>query len=678
MPNRLAEAASPYLRQHKDNPVDWYEWGPEAFAAAALTDRPILLSVGYASCHWCHVMAHESFEDPATAELMNDNFISVKVDREERPDVDRIYMDAVTAMTGHGGWPMTVFLTPDRRPIYAGTYFPKRRLHGMPSFTDVLEGVRDIWNTNRPDALDRATRLTEVVNTYTGELADLPNEAAIGDLLARLETGFDPVHGGFGAAPKFPQPTTLEMLLRLGAFAGKVPEADRALEMLTKTLDEMARGGIYDHLGGGFFRYSVDRSWLVPHFEKMLYDNAQLARTYLRAWQLTGEGEHLRIARETLDYLIRDMTDPTGALHSAEDADSEGVEGKFYVWTWDQLGIILGDDRRVAAEIYGASAEGNFERTNILHLSGPLTDEMAHSKSQIDHRLRQARADRTRPAKDDKAVIAWNGLALRAFAEAAAVLRDDTYLEIAERIAEFIVGPASPGGRLVRTWWHGRPGVSGFCDDYAASSLGLFALYEATGETRWYREAERLTRETISRFADNGGGFFATAHDAEKLIARPKNFFDSPTPSDNALAAEAILMLAAYTGESDLNHRFETTVQAAGSALTESPGFAGHMLAVWSTALFGIKEIAVLAQANHVRDFADVVWERFRPEAVLAIGDGSDDTVPLLAGRSRGPTGLAYVCRGFVCDMPAATPDELRTQLDADQTPVATTRYEGD
>ncbi|RPI23120.1 MAG: thioredoxin domain-containing protein, partial [Actinobacteria bacterium] len=637
------------LLQHKDNPVDWYEWGEAAFTEARGSDRPILLSVGYSACHWCHVMAHESFEDESTAVFMNEHFVNVKVDREERPDVDRIYMDAVTAMSGHGGWPMTVFLTPEGKPLYAGTYFPRQRMHGRPSFLDVMAAVSEAWATRRPEAEEQAERLTLAISQSIPVAPSAPGIEIVDAALDQLSASFDPGNGGFGGAPKFPQAPTLEFLLRMGAIAPSPAARGRALSMLAPTLDAMARGGIRDHLGGGFARYSVDAAWQVPHFEKMLYDNALLARTYLRGWQLTGDAASRHVATDTLDYLLCDMMDPAGGLHAAEDADSEGGEGEYYVWSWDELGSILGADRRLAAEIYGATPEGSFEGRNILHLDRPPD---AEAKASIDGRLLEARGRRTRPGRDDKIVTAWNGLALRAFAEAGAVLAEERYLAAATAIARFLTGQLEEHGGLLRSWRRGRPGPAGFCEDHAATAVGLFTLYQATGEERWYHEATGVTELMIERFADPAGGFFATAAGGERLITRPKNIQDNPTPSDNALAAEALLMWGAYTGERQARDLLEGAVRAATLVIERHPAFAGHLLAVWATVLLGVKEVA----APGAPDLARVVWERFRPEVVLA----TEGTLPLLDGRTRG---MGYVCRDMVCELPVTTPDALRAQL---------------
>ncbi len=673
MPNHLNDASSPYLLQHADNPVDWWEWGSDAFAEAVERDVPILLSVGYSACHWCHVMAHESFEDEATARFLNDHFVSIKVDREERPDVDRIYMDAVTATTGHGGWPMTVFLTPDAKPFYAGTYFPDERRQGMPSFMDVLEAIDDAWHHRRDGLINQSDEITRRISDRSTVSSAAPSPGEIELAVDAIAATFDPRDGGFGRAPKFPQPSTLEFLLRFGALHPDSDRASTALAMVETTLDHMARGGIYDHLEGGFARYSVDDRWLVPHFEKMLYDNALLARLYLRAWQVLGQPWMLETARETLDYLARDMIDPSGGIHSAEDADAEGREGSFAVWSWDELVEILGDDLETGAALYGATPDGNFEGSNILHLPAPAAEiadrlgipesDLADQKRRIDDLLRERRSVRTRPDRDDKVVTAWNGLALRAFSEAGAILGSDRYLSVADGIATFLTGPALKGDRLLRSWRQGTDGPNGFCDDYAAAAIGLFSLYQATGDERWYRHAEQITRAMIDRFGDDAGGFFATAADAEPLIARPRNVHDNPTPSDNALAAEALSILAAFTGSTEIYGRFERTVESVGPSLSTHPWAHGQLLGVWMAS--PASEIALVGDADARSPFFDVAWGRFRPGTVIAAGDGITSEVPLLEGRSSSSGARAFVCRGFVCDLPTQSPGELADQLDS-------------
>ncbi|MBA2336864.1 MAG: thioredoxin domain-containing protein, partial [Acidimicrobiia bacterium] len=497
MPNRLATASSPYLLQHADNPVDWFEWGIEAFDVAGDTGRPVMLSVGYATCHWCHVMAHESFEDPVTAAYLNEHFVSVKVDREERPDVDRIYMDAVQAMTGQGGWPMTVFLTADGAPFLAGTYYPKAARGGYPSFRQVLESVVDAWANRRPELADQAQRLTAVVRTGIPVADTAPAADTLQRAVDAWLASFDRTYGGFGGAPKFPQVPNLELVLRLLASGSMPDRADDLRMMLTATLDSMHAGGIYDHLAGGFARYATDRRWLIPHFEKMLYDNAQLARLYLRAWQVTGIERYRVVAVETLEYLLTDLADPAGGFHSGEDADAAGVEGSHAVWTWDDLGDVLGDERPFAAAAYGATPEGNFEGSNILQLADDLAvvaDRLGISLRDAEQRLARIRRlllvrrrTRVQPAVDDKVVTAWNGLALTAFAEAAGVLNDARFRGAAVDLAEFMVANLmTEDGGLLRSWRHGRPGPGGFCDDYAATAIGLFAVYALTGERPWF------------------------------------------------------------------------------------------------------------------------------------------------------------------------------------------------
>ncbi len=675
MPNRLAASASPYLLQHQHNPVDWHEWNEEALAAARRLDRPVLLSVGYATCHWCHVMAHESFEDEATADYMNRHFVNIKVDREERPDIDRIYMDAVQAMTGRGGWPMTVFLTPAGEPFFAGTYYPKEARGHHPSFMQIMESIVAAWSSQR-DALDeQAARLTDAVRAGIPPVATAPSAALVDRAVGGLAERFDWEHGGFGGAPKFPQAPNLELLLRVLALDLTPDRRDQVRGMLTTTLDRMAAGGIYDHLGGGFSRYSVDRRWLVPHFEKMLYDNALLARIYLRAWQVTGLEQYRRTAEETLDYMLRDLGDPRGGLYSGEDADSEGEEGKFYVWSWDELGRHLGSELPLFAATYGASPAGNFEGSNVLHRPTSIDEvagrfaiegEEVHDRIAAAARiLLAARAERVRPGIDDKIVTAWNGLALRALAEAAAVLGVPRYLDAATRLADFAVSELrSPDGRLVRTWRHGAQGPAAFCDDYGALAVGLFALYQVTADERWYMEAMRLIDEAIVLFADDDGGFFATGTDAERLIARPKNLFDNPTPSDNALMAEALQIAAAYTGDAARTGRLEGIVTAAGTLIERHPSAVGHLLAVLAAGLDGPKEVAVVGEPQLRAALTDVVWERFRPDCVLAAADDEHSSIPLLHGRTAPEGGpRAYVCRDFVCEMPVQEPDALRRLL---------------
>ncbi len=656
MPNRLAASTSPYLRQHADNPVDWHEWGPEAFAAAVERDVPVLLSVGYSSCHWCHVMAHESFEDEETAAYMNEHFVNVKVDREERPDVDSIYMEAVQAMTGHGGWPMTVWLTPDGEPFYAGTYFPKEERHGMPSFRRVLGGIVDAWEHRNEELVEQAGRLTAAVNRSMPVATETPDGRALEAAYRSLQQNFDPVHGGFGGAPKFPQEPVLEFLLRIHG-------EDWAFEagaMLHKTLLAMADGGIHDQLGGGFARYSVDATWLVPHFEKMLYDNAQLARLYLWAGIELGEDRFVDVARSTLDYLIADLRHPDGGFFSAEDADSEGAEGKFYVWSRSELDDVLGTDADVAARFFGVTEQGNFEGTNVLHrpTGAPWTAEI----ESIRRRLLEHRNTRVRPGRDDKVVAAWNGLALRALAEAGAALGEARYLEAARAGASFLAGHLIDDGTLMRSWREGKTSVPGFLDDFGAVALGMLALYAATGEYRWYEIGSDLSLAIEERFGDPRGGYFDTAVDSEGLIKRPKSQMDNPLPSGNALAAEAMLMLAGYTGRTDLRQRAEKTLRAAGLLLEQYPSMVGHHLSVLHSAA-RMRELAVIGP--EWPQLTALYWERFHPEVVLAPSAAGVEPLPLFTDRAADGSTLAYLCEQQVCSLPTGDPAVLRTQLGA-------------
>ena len=566
MPNRLADATSPYLLQHKDNPVDWHEWGDAAFDEAAERDVPVMLSVGYSACHWCHVMAHESFEDPDTAAEMNRLFVNIKVDREERPDVDSIYMEAVQAMSGQGGWPMTVFLTPDGHPFFGGTYFPKDDRHGMPSFRKLISAIADAWASKREEVLGQAGQLTEAIGRSIPNAEVVLDNQGLATAYELLIGSFDAVHGGFGGAPKFPQQPVLEFLLRIR----KEPWADRADEVLTTTLTEMADGGIHDQLAGGFARYSVDNHWLVPHFEKMLYDNTQLARIYLWAGIELGNTRFIEVARSTIDYMLGDLRHPGGGFFSAEDADSEGVEGKFYVWSHPELVDLLGDDEAErGAHFFGVTPSGNFEGTNILHR--PTNQEWDDSIESIRRRLLAHRSTRIRPGLDDKVVASWNGLALRALAEAGAALSEERYLQAAIDCARFLNEELTSEETLLRSWRDGRATVHGFLEDHASVAMGMFALYAATGDYEWFETAERLTRGIPERFSDPAGGFFDTSEDTHQLIKRPKSQFDNPLPSGNGLAAEALLTLSSYTGEAELGNLASGTLQAAGMFMEQYP-----------------------------------------------------------------------------------------------------------
>jgi hypothetical protein len=613
-------------------------------------------------------MAHESFEDDATAEIMNRDFVNIKVDREERPDVDAVYMEAVQALTGRGGWPMTVWLTPDRRPFFAGTYFPKTDRHGMASFTRVLGSVTKAWNDDRSTLVDQAQRLTESIaqNLPTGEM---PAEPALIAAYESIIASADPIHGGFGSAPKFPQAPVLEFLLRVA----EQPWAPRARPVLRQTLIKMARGGIYDHVIGGFARYSVDDQWLIPHFEKMLYDNAQLARIYLRAGQVLDEPTFFTVTDEILEYMDSHLGQPDGGFYSAQDADSEGEEGKFAVFNRTEFEEIAGPDFAVAAEVFGVTEQGNFEGSNNLYRAkshAEVAEALGTEQGEVDAaierviaRLLDVRADRVGPALDDKVVTAWNGLAIRALAEAGAVLGEEQYLTRARRCARFVLENNVDGhGRLLRSWSAGRSTTNAFLEDYAAMAIGLLALYQATGEIDWYTHADALAQTMVELFGDaDGGAMFTTGSDSETLISRKKDQMDNPVPSGNSMAAEALMMLAAYQGTEDFEQLVEQ-ILAAGSVLMERyPSAVGHLLSVASSYLSGMKEVAIVGP--DAAALSASVWAEFRPDVVLAVSADASESIPLLEGRWAEGQTRAFVCRNFVCDLPVSTGPELTAQL---------------
>ncbi len=668
MPNRLVDATSPYLRQHADNPVDWWEWGDAPFEEARRRDVPVLLSVGYSACHWCHVMAHESFEDEETARIMNRDYVNVKVDREERPDVDAVYMEAVQALTGRGGWPMTVWLTPDREPFFAGTYFPKEDRHGIASFARVLASVTRAWVDDRESVTSQAGRLTEAIDRDLPP-GELPSEDDLRAAYERLIASVDPINGGFGNAPKFPQAPVLEFLLRVADR----PWAARAKPVLRQTLIKMARGGIYDHVIGGFARYSVDEAWLVPHFEKMLYDNAQLARIYLRAGQVLDDPSLWTVTDEIIGYMNGHLRDPAGGFHAAQDADSEGEEGRFAVFDYHEFVALTGEDAEIAERVFGVTHQGNFEGKNILHRSrshAEVAEAMGLEVSAVDDavarsidRLAAARRERIPPALDDKVVTSWNGLAIRALAEAGAVLGNEEHLIGARQSARFILGNLTDAdGRLLRSWSQGRATTKAFLEDYGAMATGLFALYQATGEIEWYEAAARLTREAVELFGDAAGGaMFSTGADAERLITRKKDQMDNPLPSGNSLIAEALTFLAAYEGDGSLSDLADGVI-AAGSLLVERyPSSVGHLLAVATSKLAGVREVAIVGPSAH--QLADAAWAGFHPDLALAVSQTAAAPIPLLEGRwSEGAT-LAYVCRNFACERPVSTVEQLIDSL---------------
>jgi uncharacterized protein len=674
-PNRLIDETSPYLLQHAHNPVDWYPWGEEAMARARSEDRPILLSVGYAACHWCHVMERESFEDPDTAALMNERFVNVKVDREERPDVDAIYMDAVQAMSGHGGWPMTVFLTPDGEPFFAGTYFPPEDRHGLPGFRRVLDAISEAWRERRDEARSQARRVVEAIGR-TGELrasADPLAEDVLRGAFSQLARVFDPEWGGFGGAPKFPQPMTVEFLLRchLRRYEG-------ALEMAQVTLDRMANGGIHDQVGGGFHRYAVDGRWHVPHFEKMLYDNAQLARLYARAWLLTGRDRYREVAVSTLDYLLRELRHPDGGFWSSQDADSEGVEGKFFVWSHDELVEVGGD---AVASYLGAVPEGNWEGTNVLWT--PLPQHLVAAEEGIDQeelhgRVERARAElfarrerRVPPATDDKVLAGWNGLAISAFAEAGRAFGEDRYTEAATDAAGFVLSNLRrDDGRLLRAWRDDRTGGPAYVDDHALLAAAFLDLYETTFDLRWFVEARRLADTMLDLFADGErGGFFQTGSDAEALVIRPKELYDNAVPSGNSAAAEVLQRLALLTGESRYERAGVDALRLVRGMMERAPTGFGHALGALDLYVSAAKEVAIVGDpsADDTRRLVDEVWRRFQPNRVLAVATPGDDatrTVPLLADRPQvDGRATAYVCERFVCQRPVTDPGELAELL---------------
>ncbi len=667
--NRLAGETSPYLLQHAHNPVDWYPWGDEAFARARAEDKPILLSVGYSACHWCHVMERESFENPEIAAIMNRHFVSVKVDREERPDVDQIYMQAVQSLTGHGGWPMTVFLTPDGEPFYGGTYYPPVEGHGLPAFPRLLQALAEAWANRRGEVVASAQKIGEALGqserlrASTGLLTD---EILFGAFQA-LSAQFDETEGGLGGAPKFPQPMIWEFVLRFW----KRSKNPRARQMVHTTLTMMARGGMYDQVGGGFHRYSVDPHWLVPHFEKMLYDNAQLASLYLSGWLAFGDPECRRVSEETLDYLLREMADPAGGFYSATDADSEGHEGKFFVWSAEELREVLGpDDAEYAARYWSVDRGPNFEGKSILYVGGEPDPERI---APIRARLYAARERRVHPARDDKVLAAWNGLACRAFAEAGRALGRADYVAAAAKNAEFVLTAMRSGGRLLRTWKAGRAKLKGYLEDYAMVAAALVALYEATLDRRWLDEARGLAEELLRLFWDEKlEGFYDTGVDHERLIVRPRNLFDNAVPCGSSVAIETLFRLAILTGESRYESAALKALRPMADLMTRYASGFGRFLCALDFHLGPGVEIALVSPpgGDGLAPLAAEVFGRYLPNRVVAgmvAGDPKGaEGIPLLQNREAvGGEATAYVCRNYACELPVTDREALARQLDA-------------
>ena len=678
MPNRLKNETSPYLLQHAQNPVDWYPWGEEALSRSKTEDKPILLSIGYSACHWCHVMERESFENEAIAALMNEHFVSIKVDREERPDLDAVYMEAVQMLTGSGGWPMTVFLTPDGKPYYGGTYFPPTDRHNMPGFPRLLESAARAYHDNRAEI----NRVTAQLAEQMGRTTQMPrSDALLGvDLLHRaysgLATNFDYQNGGVGNAPKFPQAMTLEVFLRYHAH-GYNP---RALEMLELTLEKMARGGIYDQLAGGFHRYSTDSFWLVPHFEKMLYDNALLSRLYLQAYLATGRELYRRITEETLDYVLREMTGPHGGFFSATDADSEGEEGKYFVWTQEEIESVLGgDEADIFGRFFGVTQRGNFEGANILNISKTATafaeEQGINLERLVDiirrgkDALRLVRERRMPPLLDDKVLASWNGLMLRAFAEAGAALGRDDYRDAAVKNAAFLTTTMQPQGRLLRTYREGQARLPGFLEDYSFVADGLLALYESTFDQHWLDSAIALADAMIDLFWDEAAAaFFDTGADHEELVVRPRDVFDNAQPCGGSVASDLLLRLAVITGNEDYQRKAVPPLRTLSEFMSRAPAGTGRWLAALDFYVSTPKEIAIVGPRDDpaTRRLLDTVYGKYLANRVVvgASGQDGEPALPLLQGR--GMTGgipTAYVCENYACQLPVTDVGALAAQL---------------
>ncbi len=677
--NHLSKETSPYLLQHAHNPVDWYSWGVEALARAQTEDKPILLSIGYSACHWCHVMEHESFEDPAVAAIMNEHFVNIKVDREERPDLDAIYMQAVQAMTGQGGWPMTTFLTPEGKPFYGGTYYPPEPRHGLPGFTQLLKHINNLWQTRRDEVVATAGQMAQTLQAplQIGEAGQLLDQSVLDQAYALLPERYDRRNGGWGAAPKFPQPQTIEFVLRHYLRTGD----EAALDMAVQTLDKMARGGMYDQLGGGFHRYSVDERWLVPHFEKMLYDNAQLARVYLHAYQITGNAFYRRIVEETLDYVIREMTAPEGGFYATQDADSEGEEGKFFVWTADEVRSALGADALRWMQLYDVSSRGNWEGKTILNLPRPPEDVarvLGTTAEQLEElaargraRLFAVRERRVHPGRDDKVLVAWNGLMLAAMAEAGRVLGRDDYILAAKHNAEFVLGTLLHDAQLWHVYKDGQAKIDGFAEDYALYANGLLELYHATFDIRYLDQAQQFVGYLIEHFWDkDGNGFFQTSDVAETLIARPKDLFDEAVPSANGVAAVVLQRLSILFDKADDSRQAHAIIELVAPALTKYPTALGSMLNALDTLLHASQEVAIIGRPkmDDTRALLAVINRHYLPHIVVALAEPDDAIlqahIPLLSERpQRGNKATAYVCQNYACQQPTTEPAELERQI---------------
>ena len=678
MTNHLNKENSPYLLQHANNPVDWFPWGGEALNKAKAENKPIFLSIGYAACHWCHVMEHESFEDPQTAALMNEHFVNIKVDREERPDLDNIYMQAVIAMTGSGGWPMSVFLTPELKPFYAGTYFPPVRRFNMPSFKDILIGLSNAWTNDRTEVEKTGSQVSNHLQTQINNQSNDPITLELLNTIAKaLQSSSDWGYGGWGDAPKFPQAMAIEFLLHHSV----VNKTEEHYKLINHCLKAMSRGGMYDVVGGGFSRYSTDNLWRVPHFEKMLYDNALLVHTYLHAWQVTKEPSYKRIVEETLDFVSREMTHEKGGFFSSLDADSEGVEGKFYVWSLDEIREILKDDSDFFEMAYGIIADGNWEGKTVLHRQMDdsslatrfgLNLEAVPAKLAESHsKLLNARSTRIRPNTDDKVLTSWNGLMLAAFAEAARILTNpnsNVYLDLATRSAGFLINELRPNGKLRHAWREGKTTNVVFLDDYASLILGLLELYQTDFNNKWFIAAKELAEEMIEYFSDPEGGFFDTPHDGEKLIIRPKDIQDNATPSGNSLACEALIKLAEFTGDGKYRNIAEKSLSLVSTFVLRYPlGFAKWLSAA-ENAVRNTKQVAVLgeAQDENFQRMLEVLRSEYRPGVITAASSYpiKEESPALLHNRAMvdgKPT--AFVCEGFVCKLPTTEIETFIEQL---------------